>query len=58
MGRYGKNGGGRYWPAGAGRVVVGWGKAEICSVKKKMDGERLLPAGDGGELAGCCGMLA
>ena len=31
-------------PADAGRVVVGYLKVEICSVKKKMDGERLLPA--------------
>lgn len=40
-----------------GMKVVGWWKVEICYVKKKMDGERLLPADAGGELAGCCGMF-
>ena len=30
-----------------GMKVVGWWKVEICYVKKKMDGERLLPADAG-----------
>ena len=37
--------------------VAGDRKAEIYSVKKKLDYERLLPADAGGELAGCCGMF-
>ena len=36
-------GGGERWPAGAGMVVVGWWKAEICSVKK--DGWRKIIVG-------------
>lgn len=34
---------GERWPAGAGMVVVGWWKAEICSVKK--DGWRKIIVG-------------
>lgn len=38
----------------AGMKVVGWWKVEICYVKKKMDGERLLPADAGREDVDLC----